>query len=85
MEEKGGRTRLNPDGTPAAQGVNVVNVNMVRTGLGDERCRDLLAELAERPAGLQGGGQPGTNPDQAEYGMKELPPAIGDRLNGTPA
>jgi hypothetical protein len=47
------KTPLNPDGTPAQQGVNVVNVNTVRAALPDERCRDLLAELAERTAGLQ--------------------------------
>jgi hypothetical protein len=71
---------VNPDGTPAAPGV--VNVNMVRTGLVDERCRDLLAELAERTAGLST--SPQSEVTEAQYGLKELPPAVEGRLNGTP-
>jgi hypothetical protein len=58
---------VGPDGSPA---VPQVNVRAVQVALGDERGRELLAQLAEHAAGLD------APPD--------VPPAVAERMNGNP-
>jgi hypothetical protein len=65
---------LGPDGDPVLG--MALNITNVRVALADERGRDLLAQLAEHAAGLQ--------VPPPEYGLKELPEAVAERLEGDP-
>jgi hypothetical protein len=51
----------------------VLNISNVRAALGDEKGRQMLAELSEYAAGL---------PTPAEHGIEEVPPAVAERMQG---
>jgi hypothetical protein len=67
---------VGPDGeaVPAAS----ISITTIRAMLADERGRELLAGLAEYGAGLP---TPAEH-SLPEYGLKELPPGVAERLNG---
>jgi hypothetical protein len=61
---------VGPTGYPVpAAAINITNV---RAALGNERGRELLAQLAEHAAGL----------DRPECGLKQLPPDVAQRMSG---
>jgi hypothetical protein len=62
---------VGPDGQPVPPAT--VNITQVRACLGDERGRQMLAELSEYAAGL---------PTPAEYRTEELPPDVAARMQG---